>query len=248
MIKANHRVLIVIPVYNERPYVRDVLREVRKSSQDILVVDDGSVDGTADVLKREDGIRVLSHDRNLGYGRALIDGFAYADTNGYDWVITMDCDHQHEPSFLSRFSMEIERDDADIISGSRYLSGSSQAGLPPPRERREINRQMTELVNKWLRLQLTDSFCGFKAYRTRSVVSLELTEEGYGFPLQFWVKASLAGLRIREIAVPLIYHDPGRNFKGVLEDATERWKYYLTILRRELSVHADQDDVTFVRS
>ena len=227
-------VLVAMPVFNESRYVDDVLREVRKYSDNILVVDDGSTDGTADVLTRHTYIEVIPHETNTGYGRSLIDAFDFACRNNFDWVITIDCDHQHEPSYIPCFYSEIKKADADIISGSRYLLRVNSGPAPPPAERVAINRQITNILNQNLSVRLTDAFCGFKAYRTGAVTELELTETSYGLPLQLWIRASRAGLRIREIPVPLIYHDPRRKFCGSLEDPKKRLRYYLEIIEREL--------------
>src|SRR5688500_6602923 len=91
------RLLIAIPVFNEQKYLGRVLDKVHGFHPDVLVVDDGSTDDTPKILAARGGVAVIRHESNLGYGRSLIDAFAYADREGYDWVITMDCDEQHEP-------------------------------------------------------------------------------------------------------------------------------------------------------
>src|SRR6185503_15207738 len=108
------------------------------------------------------------------------------------------------------------RDDMDIVSGSRYLTEMPENTVPP-QDRRFINYQITKMLNEELGLSLTDSFCGFKAYRVSAMARLPLTETGYAFPLQFWVQAVRQGLRICELAVPLIYVDPKRAFGGSLD-------------------------------
>ncbi|MHC4647205.1 MAG: glycosyltransferase family 2 protein [Planctomycetota bacterium] len=232
--------LVAIPVYNEVSYVDDVLRAVRRYSESILVVNDGSTDGTADMLRGHSYVHVISHEANVGYGQSLIDAFGFARGREYDWLITIDCDYQHEPSFIPHFYREIQEDDADIISGSRYLRGVNDGSLPPPPERVAINRRITGILNANLGIELTDSFCGFKAYRTGAVHKLKLTEQGYRLPLQLWIRASRAGLRIREIPVPMIYHDPARKFCGPFEEAQKRFDYYIEIIERELGGNVSQ--------
>jgi len=227
-------VLIAIPVFNEYKYVDDVLDAVARYADNILVIDDGSTDGTFDLLKRHGFIKIISHRTNRGYGQSLIDAFVFARRHNFDWLITLDCDHQHQPSYIPRFYSEIEKDDADIISGSRYLNTTNSGSIHPPKDRVIINRKITHILNKNLKIKLTDSFCGFKAYRVKAVSRLKLTEKGYGFPLQLWICAVRAGLNIREISVPLIYHDPKRNFSGMLESPRFRYDYYMRIIKREL--------------
>jgi dolichol-phosphate mannosyltransferase len=214
--------------------VEDILRAVERHTAKVLVINDGSTDGTGLLLEKCACLRLITHDTNIGYGRSLLDAFSYARARGFAWIITMDCDHQHEPRCLPRFFREIRRGKADIISGSRYLRPIDPGAIPPPPERVTINRTITALLNRHLGLRLTDAFCGFKAYRVGALTELRLSETGYGLPMQLWVQASHAGLRIREIPVPLIYHDRRRNFAGVLENPATRMQYYLAIIEREL--------------
>ena len=228
------RVLVALPVFNECRSVAQVLRAVRRHAGDILVVDDGSTDGTEQILQSQDDVRVLRHSDNVGYGQSLIDAFDYAGRRGFEWVLTIDCDHQHEPAWIGRFRRQIAAGRADIVSGSRYLRVMDRGSAPPPPERVAINRAISRLLNTHAALHLTDAFCGFKAYRTEAVAALDLDEPGYGLPLQIWVQAGRAGLNIEEIPVPLIYHDGRRSFAGALEDPQTRVRYYVSVIEREL--------------
>lgn len=231
------RLLIAIPVYNERKYVEHVLGQVRRYHDEVLVIDDGSTDGTGEYLSRRQArradLRLIRHERNRGYGRSLIDAFEYADRAGYDWVITMDCDEQHEPARIPQFARAIAEDRWDIISGSRYLTAGAGGDLPPG-DRRAINATITTTVNSLFGWSLTDAFCGFKAHRLSAMRRLRLSEEGYAFPMQLWPQAYAADLRITEIPVRLIYNDPTRHFGGMLDDATVRLQHYLDVLCSEV--------------
>jgi len=207
---------------------------VQQYASDILVVNDGSTDGTRETLTKHTCLRLVTHETNAGYGRSLIDAFVYARTHRFEWIITIDCDHQHEPSYIPHFYREIEKNEVDIISGSRYLRPLDVGPLRPPPERVAINQEITALLNRVLGIGLTDAFCGFKAYRTEAICRLGLTESGYGLPLQVWTRAKKAGLVIREIPVPLIYYDPKRSFCRELENPQERRAYYLRVLSQEL--------------
>ena len=226
------RTLIAIPVFNERKYVEHVLTKVKTFHDDILLVDDGSTDGTADYLAGRSDIHLIRHPVNRGYGQSLIDAFAWADARGYDWVITMDCDEQHEPERIPDFQRAIAADRWDLISGSRYLEQRLDNDLPPT-DRRAINATITNILNDLYHLDLTDSFCGFKAHRVSATRKLELTIPGYAFPLQLWPQVAHHKLRVTEIPVRLIYNDPNRHFGGLLDDATNRLNHYLDVLCSE---------------
>jgi dolichol-phosphate mannosyltransferase len=237
------KTLVAIPVHNERRHVTRVLDEVRKYARDILVIDDGSTDDTPLLLANQP-VEVIRHARNRGYGQALIDAFRYAQCQCccYDWLVTMDCDLQHEPASLPVFMELIARDSADVISGSRYLVGPGPAGGAdtPPADRRQINQVVTRQVNQRLGLALTDAFCGFKALRVAALRKLELDEPGYAFPLQFWVQAAAHDLRIIETPVRLIYNDLNRSFGALLDNAQVRQRHYLQVLERELARFPDR--------
>jgi dolichol-phosphate mannosyltransferase len=199
--------------------------------RDVLVVDDGSIDGTADLLAARDDIRVIRHPTNQGYGTALRSAFDFAVAGGYDVLATIDCDGQHQPQLIPTFVERCWNGEVDIVSGSRYLRrfpGDSD----PPEERRRINRLITEELNRRLGLNLTDAFCGFKAYRVSALVRIELTEPGYAMPLELWAHAARLGLRIVELPVPLIYLDQQRSFGGALDDAETRLAAYRQVLER----------------
>jgi dolichol-phosphate mannosyltransferase len=221
------RFLTAIPVYNEERHLESVLAEVRRYSPDILVVNDGSNDHTPELLAKQSGVEVVTHAQNRGYGAALMSAFAFARCRDYDVLVTMDCDGQHEPSRIPVLLEAIH--DADIVSGSRYLRDFRQDD-PAPQDRSRINHTITAELNARYGLGITDSFCGFKAYRREALDKLHITETSWGMPLQLWVQAARAGLRVKEVAVPRLYLDPIRAFGGVMNDADERLAYYRRVI------------------
>ena len=230
--------LIAIPVYNEQRYVTHVLHKVRPCGLDVLVIDDGSTDQTPLLLARQP-VDVIRHAANRGYGRSIRDAFRWANCYDYQWVITMDCDEQHQPESLPDFIAAMNRDDADVISGSRYIEADPHGDQPPP-DRRDINARVTGWINDRLGLSITDSFCGFKAYRVSALKKLALDESGYAFPLQFWVQTVANDLRVREIPIRLIYNDPNRCFGGQLDDPQHRLAHYRNVFDREMHRYSER--------
>jgi len=218
--QAKTESLILIPIYNEQKHIFNVLREVRKySTENLLVVNDGSTDESRDIveeiascakLKRK--VIIINHTENEGYGKSLIEGINFARDNNYRYLLTLDC---------------------DIISGSRYLSFQKQIDAPPE-DRYTINRKITGLINEITGYGITDSFCGFKVYRMEGLKKLELTEKGYGLPLQLWIQAYKNNLTVKELPVSTIYKDKNRTFGNYLDNPKKRLAYYQKIIDSEV--------------
>jgi glycosyltransferase involved in cell wall biosynthesis len=226
------RFLTALPVFNEVAHVSGVLDEVLRYSEDVLVVDDGSSDGTSDLLSQRRDISVIRHAQNRGYGAALATSFEAAIERGYDVLVTIDCDGQHEPKRIPLFADACA--DVDIVSGSRYLH-RFRGDSSPPEQRRRINQIITREINESLGLELTDAFCGFKAYRIDALRQLRIEEPGYAMPLELWVQAAELGLKIVEMPVPLIYLDEKRSFGGALDDSATRLAHYREVITRSLA-------------
>jgi glycosyltransferase involved in cell wall biosynthesis len=222
------RVLTAIPVYNEEANLRHVLAEVLRYADDVLVVDDGSNDRTPALLRAFPTVQVIRHERNRGYGAGLRSAFERTIEAGYDGLVTLDCDGQHEPTLIPEIASHLA--EADIVSGSRYLKVFDPTRRPPE-ERRRINVEVTRWLNECLGLNLTDAFCGFKAYRASALAKFDITDDGYAMPLQVWVQAVAHGMSIVEVPVPLIYLDEARAFGGALDDAEYRLNHYRAVFR-----------------
>ncbi len=228
---------VLIPVYNESQTIECVLDEVRRYYDgEIIVVDDGSTDGSCRILGERNDVTLLRFANNQGYGAALIAGFDLARDMEVDHLVTMDCDGQHEPSHVNQFFEEL-LEGGDIISGSRYLPESSREGVVPP-DRRAVNASITETINKETGWHLTDSFCGFKGYRMAALAKLDLEERGYALPLEIWAKAYRAGLAVREIPVDRIYLNVDRTFGAQMDNPGTREAFYREVWYRYLRRYA----------
>lgn len=228
------RYLTALPVYNEEKYLDEVLPRVAKYAGDVLVVDDGSTDATPAILSRRTDVRTVRHAKNMGYGAALVTAFQETVRGGYDALVTIDCDGQHEPQLIPGLIEELGKKTADIVSGSRYLD-TYDPNQPPPEDRRRINMTVLSWLRNELNLNLTDAFCGFKAYRASILDSFRIHDLGYAMPLEVWVQAARANLRIVEMAVPLIYLDASRSFGGSLDDSEYRLRHYRKVFDDALS-------------
>ena len=229
--------LLCIPVYNEEATLQEVLAETRarldESLSEILLINDGSSDGSRRIIEearaQDSRIRAIHRPVNQGYGAAMIDSLARGRAGGFDYVITMDCDRQHRPEDLARF---VAHDpEISVVSGSRYLAESDRKGQAPE-DRVAVNERITRLLNRTYGWALTDSFCGFKRYRTDQIDPGLFTERGYAFPLEFWAYARGRGLSIEEIPVSRIYTTDDRSFGEDLDKIRKRYKYYLQTFYR----------------
>jgi dolichol-phosphate mannosyltransferase len=205
------RTLIIIPTYLEAENIPDILRELRGSvpDADILVVDDSSPDGTAE-LARATGdelgrIDTLVQSGKGGLGVAYRAGFAHGFAHGYDVIVQMDADFSHQPAALPELLGEIDAG-ADVAIGSRYVPGGDIPNWPATR--RVLSRVGNRYASTLLGLGIRDATSGFRAYRApmlRSVVAGATRATGYGFQVELAYRAHHLGARIVE--VPITFND-----------------------------------------
>jgi glycosyltransferase involved in cell wall biosynthesis len=199
---------VVVPVYNERATVEELLKRVRAVAVDkeIVVVDDGSTDGTRELLlglPAPDGdLRVILTDRNLGKGAALRRGFEAARG---EVVLVQDADLEYDPADYAALLAPIERGVADVVYGSRFLGGPHRVlffwhylG----------NRALTTLSNVFTNLNLSDVWTCYKVFRAEVLQQVRLREDRFGFEAEVTAKVARAGWRVYE--VPVSYH--GRTY------------------------------------
>ena len=205
------RALVIVPAFNEEASLPATLREIREKAPDchVLVIDDGSRDRTAQ-RAREMGVPVLVLPINLGVGGALQTGFRYAMAEGYDVAIQLDADGQHDPSDLPALLGPLERNEADLVIGSRFVQGSGEYRAPIPR--RIGMTIFSTLASSLIGRKLTDTTSGFRAYG-RDVMALCLDYFPQDFPdapLLIWLARN--GVRWVEVPTAMRPRRAGESF------------------------------------
>jgi dolichol-phosphate mannosyltransferase len=202
--------LIIIPTYNERDNIENLLERVLALPHgfEVLVVDDGSPDGTGDVVERWSGrdprVHLLRRPGKMGLGSAYRDGFRYALAQGAEYIFEMDADFSHDPDALGSFLKAAE--DADVVLGSRYLNGVSVVNWPLSRL---FLSYFANVYTRWITgLPVRDATGGFKCFRRRALEAVRLDRvksDGYAFQIEMTYKCWRKGMRVREI--PILFVD-----------------------------------------
>ena len=195
-----HRAAVVIPVYNHEQRVAEVVQRSLKLGFPVIVVDDGSTDGTYDQIKRIEGIRLLRHRSNRGKGAALLTGFAAAVERS-DWAITLDADGQHNPEDAQTLIDAIPANARPIIIGKR--EGMFGADVP------WTSRLGREFSNFWVRMSggpvVADSQSGFRAYPLPECLHLDVVARRFQFEVEVLVKARWSHMPVIEAPVRVSY-------------------------------------------
>jgi len=227
--------VVILPVYNELPILASTIDAISISFPgSMVVVDDASTDGSGEFLQQRKGFTLLRNRANAGAGGVLLRGFAYALAEGYERIVTMDSDGQHNACQSVEFLHALEENGPDMVWGTRYPAGLTPLA-PRFRPRQEINRAITARLNEITGWGITDSFCGFRAYTRRALEAVQPVETGYGMLLELAVLAWRAGLSMAHHPVPLIYLDETRNFNEQFADAQVRRQYYFEVIARALA-------------
>lgn len=209
--------LVIIPTYNEIENVENIIRSVFSIEPpfDILIIDDGSPDGTAEVVKKlqqEFDLRLflLQRKGKLGLGTAYITGFKWAIKRGYDYVFEMDADFSHNPSDLPRLLAACEDGGADIAVGSRYCNGVSVVNWPIGRI--FISYFASVYVRTVLAFKIFDSTAGFVCWSRKALQTINLDNvrmKGYGFQIEMKYTSYKLGMKIAEVPVIFVNRKEG---------------------------------------
>ena len=194
------RVVAVIPCYNTEFHIAEVVTKCLPHVDQVIVVDDGSTDDTAEVARKA-GAKVISHERNMGYGGAIKTGFREAQRNGNDIIVTIDGDGQHNPNEIPLLLEPILGGEADLVIGSRFLSNNHNM----PNYRNFGIRVITWLWNVFSKIKVSDSQSGFRTYNKALFKDLTLSENGMSISIEILEKARKKGVTITEVPVSCHY-------------------------------------------
>ena len=210
--------IVIIPTYNEKENIEKIIRAINALDKQfhILVIDDGSPDGTAAIVKRlmqeefAGGLFLLERPGKLGLGTAYILGFKWALQHDYEYIFEMDADFSHDPADLPRLYAACHDDGYDLAIGSRYVSGVNVVNWPMGRV------LMSYFASKYVRLvtgfKVHDTTAGFKCYRRRVLQTIELDKirfRGYAFQIEMKFTAYKIGFRIKEVPVIFVNRREG---------------------------------------
>lgn len=197
------RIVAIIPAYNEEDALPDVIAKALNHVDEVLVVDDGSKDRTAEVAIGA-GARVISHSVNLGKGEALKSGFKAIKDDSI--IITIDGDGQHNPDEIPVLVKPIIEDGADLVNGSRYINGRDEN---TPAYRRVGQTILDIATNISAGIKVTDSQSGFRAFSPKSRNVFRFKDTGFAIESEMLVDASEAGLKIVEVPITVRYDVDG---------------------------------------
>jgi glycosyltransferase involved in cell wall biosynthesis len=229
------KTVVLITAYNEEKNIRSIVERI-VAKYDLFVVDDGSDDKTATIAKKY-GAQAIQLPINIGQGAATIAGYKAILQKDYDIIIKMDGDGQHNPDEIDDFVAALQDQEYDIIVGSRRLGTNYNTA---PFLRRTFLPFYTGLINIATGYRMTDSMCGFRAFRTTSLKKvfplLNNSLEPQYLAAEMFVRFSRAGLSVGEIPINLLERDSGSSYKGV-------FRYGLGVLKALLKALLDKKNV-----
>lgn len=220
--------LVIIPTYNELENIGKMLDTVMALPIvfDVLVVDDGSPDGTSAIVREKSAeypqrIYLLQRSGKLGLGTAYIEGFKYGLKQGYDYIFEMDCDFSHNPTDLMRMLQTLENE-ADVVIGSRYVKGGNTVNWPFDRQVLSYGASLYVRLITWMWIK--DPTAGFVGYRRKVLETMQLDKIkfiGYAFQIEMKFTAWRLGFKLREIPITFTDRIEGASkmTKGIVKEA-----------------------------
>lgn len=197
---ADPRIVAVIPCYNEEKTISQIILRVKKYVDKVIVINDGSSDNTA-ILSKQAGAFVISHPYNVGKGAALDTAFKYLRTINCDFAVFLDGDGQHDPDDVPQVISPICEGKADMVIGSRFLSGSSE--IPFYRKVGQIVLNIATNIGS--AVKVTDSQSGFRGFSRKAINIMSFKEKGLSVESEMQFIAGHSNLKVSEVPIKTIY-------------------------------------------
>lgn len=226
--ETKKKVIAVIPCFNEERFISGVVSRAKKYVDEVLVVDDGSIDNTSAVAEKAGAI-VFKHPQKLGAGAGTRTGINEALVHGADIIVTLDGDGQHDPDEIPVIIQPIIDGQCDVVIGSRFLRTAAIA-----RYRKFGIAVITWAYNFGCAKKIVDAQSGFRAYSRKAAEALHITYPGFGFSIQTLVQIRKQGLKIAEQPISCIYHDAGSTLNPIAHGLNVLWSVIKIRLREEL--------------
>lgn len=204
-------ITVILPAYNEQDLIGSVILLTKTYADNVIVVDDGSSDKTAEIA-RQAGVEVVIHETNKGKGGALKTGFMVAANHGADIIVTMDSDGQHDPAEIPKLIAPIIKGEAEMVNGSRYLNGHE---TNTPKYRRFGQAVLDELTNISSGLEITDSQSGFRAFAASITDVFRFNAQGMAIESEMLADAAKSGVRIKEVDIGVRYDVEGSTINPI---------------------------------
>ena len=199
-------IAILIPAYNTEKYLPSLIdRILSVYNGKIIIIDDGSI---SSISYAHNSVDILKNEKNMGKGYSLLKGMRYAFDQGFDAVITLDSDGQHDPKYITNF---LNNNGADIVIGTRKFDGNM------PFHRRLSNTISSKLVSMLAGVDIPDSQSGYRMYLFRPILSLRLKEEGFQFESEVLICAGRKGYRFNSIPISTLYSNEDSNINSIMD-------------------------------
>jgi len=224
-------IAIMIPAYNEEKYIKGVIKDCSSYGLDILIIDDGSTDNTANIVNSlaadmGDRLILLQHSRNQGKGQALITGFDYIIKNGYKGVITLDADGQHDTREIAYFLELAEKEDPDVVIGDRL---GDTKGMP-------LIRLATNVFTSWIIARIagksvSDVQSGYRYLKAEALRKIKLKTRNFDTEPEIILRAGWHGMKMLNIPIKTIYHEEFTSYVNPVKDTIKFFRLVFNSLK-----------------
>jgi len=222
-VEEKTRFCVIVPAYREEGRIGQVVREIHSYCSHVIVVDDGSTDGTAKEAEAAGAI-VLKHPVNMGKGTAMNTGFKYAQDNGYEFLITMDGDGQHDPAEIPKFVEAYLNTGTPVLIGNRMDDPHAM-----PLVRRLTNRFMSRLLSRKMGQRVPDTQSGYRLYKCEVLSSISVESARFAAESEILLSLAERGVAIGAVGIKVIYRDE----KSKIHPITDTIRFYAMLRRHK---------------